>query len=107
MMAVGSVGENLAAYTFVPPVSSCFQLGPDLVLRCCRDSDTFLTRDAGFTWEEVHKDAHMWEFGDYGSILVLAKYVVLVPSLRSCANEPSFELNQRRGSDGSRSLHDR
>ncbi|KAL7415743.1 hypothetical protein BDY24DRAFT_337902 [Mrakia frigida] len=51
MMAVGNVGEELAAYT---------------------DSDTFLTRDAGFTWEEVHKDAHLWEFGDYGSILVIA-----------------------------------
>lgn len=36
MMAVGNVGEELAGYT---------------------DSDLFLTRDAGFTWEEVHKDA--------------------------------------------------
>lgn len=50
MLAVGNVGKKLAAYT---------------------DSDTFLTRDAGFTWEEVHKDAHMWEFGDQGSILIL------------------------------------
>lgn len=50
LMAVGNVGEKLASYT---------------------DSDTFLSRDAGFTWEEVHKDAHMWEFGDSGSILVM------------------------------------
>jgi hypothetical protein len=50
MLAVGNVGEELAAYD---------------------DSDIFLTRDAGFTWEEVHKDAHMWEFGDSGSILVI------------------------------------
>ncbi|WVO13483.1 hypothetical protein L204_101103 [Cryptococcus depauperatus] len=50
MLAVGNVGEVLAAYT---------------------DSDIFLTRDGGYTWEEVHKDAHMWEFGDYGSIIVL------------------------------------
>jgi hypothetical protein len=49
-MAVGNVGEKLASYP---------------------DSDTFLSRDAGFTWEEVHKDAHMWEFGDSGSILVM------------------------------------
>jgi hypothetical protein len=28
--------------------------------------------DGGFTWEEIHKDAHMWEFGDSGSIIVLA-----------------------------------
>lgn len=50
MMAVGNVGEELAKYD---------------------DSDVFLTRDGGFTWEEVHKDAHMWEYGDSGSILVL------------------------------------
>ena len=49
-MAVGNVGEKLAPYT---------------------DSDTYLSRDAGFTWEEIHKDAHMWEFGDSGSILVM------------------------------------
>ena len=51
LMAVGNVGETLAPYT---------------------ESDTFLSRDAGFTWQEVHKDAHLWEFGDSGSILVLA-----------------------------------
>lgn len=51
MMAVGNVGEKLAPYT---------------------ESDTFLSRDAGFTWEEVHKDAHLWEFGDSGSVLVMA-----------------------------------
>lgn len=50
MLGVGNVGESLAPY---------------------KDSDTFLTRDAGFTWEEVHKDAHMWEFGDSGSIIVI------------------------------------
>jgi hypothetical protein len=50
MLAVGNVGEALAPYT---------------------DSDIFLTRDGGFTWEEVHKDAHMWEFGDSGSVLVI------------------------------------
>ncbi len=51
LMAVGNVGEYLEAYD---------------------QSDTFLSRDAGFTWEEVHKDAHLWEFGDSGSILVMA-----------------------------------
>ncbi|KAI0057638.1 Oligoxyloglucan reducing end-specific cellobiohydrolase [Artomyces pyxidatus] len=51
IMAVGNVGDNLLPYT---------------------ESDTFLSRDAGFTWTEVHKDAHLWEFGDSGSILVMA-----------------------------------
>ncbi|KAK2467352.1 hypothetical protein APHAL10511_000587 [Amanita phalloides] len=51
LMAVGNVGKSLAPY---------------------KESDTFLSRDAGFTWEEVHKDAHLWEFGDSGSLLVMA-----------------------------------
>ena len=51
MMAVGNVGEALAPYV---------------------ESDTFLSRDAGVTWEEVHKDAHLWEFGDSGSVLIIA-----------------------------------
>jgi len=51
MMAVGNVGITLAPYA---------------------DSDTFLTRDGGFSWQEVHKDAHLWEFGDQGTILVIA-----------------------------------
>ena len=51
LMAVGNVGETLAPYT---------------------QSDTYLSRDAGFTWQEVHKDAHLWEFGDSGSVLVMA-----------------------------------
>ena len=50
-MAVGNVGPRLAPY---------------------KESDTFLSRDGGFTWQEVHKDAHLWEFGDYGSVLVMA-----------------------------------
>ncbi|KAM6497418.1 Vacuolar protein sorting/targeting protein 10 [Amanita muscaria] len=51
LMAVGNVGDHLAPYD---------------------ECDTFLSRDGGFTWEEVHKDAHLWEFGDSGSLLVIA-----------------------------------
>ncbi|KAG1845862.1 hypothetical protein DFJ58DRAFT_730700 [Suillus subalutaceus] len=50
VMAVGNVGDSLATYS---------------------ESDTFLSRDGGFTWEEVHKDAHIWEFGDSGSVIVI------------------------------------
>lgn len=51
LVAVGNVGDFLAPYD---------------------ESDTFLSRDAGVTWEEVHKGPHVWEFGDSGSILVMA-----------------------------------
>ncbi|KIM23060.1 hypothetical protein M408DRAFT_28180 [Serendipita vermifera MAFF 305830] len=37
-----------------------------------RDSDMFLTRNGGLTWEGVHKGTHIWETGDSGSILVMA-----------------------------------
>jgi len=50
MVGIGNVGKSLAKYA---------------------DSDTFLTRDAGKTWVEIHKDAHLYEFGDYGGILLL------------------------------------
>ncbi|KAJ1533931.1 vacuolar protein sorting/targeting protein PEP1, partial [Nowakowskiella sp. JEL0078] len=50
MVAVGNVGEYLSEY----------KLG-----------DMFLTRDAGKTWKEIAKEAHMYEFGDHGGILVL------------------------------------
>ncbi|KAJ6542795.1 Oligoxyloglucan reducing end-specific cellobiohydrolase [Mycena capillaripes] len=50
-MAVGNVGESLIPYD---------------------QSDTFLSRDGGFTWEEVHKDAHLWKVGDSGSVIVIA-----------------------------------
>jgi len=50
MVGIGNVGKYLEKY---------------------KDSDTFLTRDAGKTWVEIHKDAHLYEFGDYGGILIL------------------------------------
>ncbi|KAJ3158678.1 vacuolar protein sorting/targeting protein PEP1 [Geranomyces michiganensis] len=50
MLGVGSVGPSLAQY---------------------RDSDTFLTRNAGRNWTEISKHPHKWEFGDRGGILFL------------------------------------
>ncbi|ORY36459.1 Oligoxyloglucan reducing end-specific cellobiohydrolase [Rhizoclosmatium globosum] len=45
-------------------------VGPYLTKR--KDGNTFLTRDAGLTWVEVAKDAHLYEFGDQGGIIILA-----------------------------------
>ena len=50
VMGVGSIGESLNAY---------------------EESDTFLSTDAGLTWSMVRLDAHKYEFGDSGSILVV------------------------------------
>jgi len=34
---------------------------------------TFLSRDAGWTWQEIHKGVHTYDMGDHGAIIVLAK----------------------------------
>lgn len=49
-MGVGSVGEALLPY---------------------EECDTFLSTDAGVTWNVIARDAHKYEFGDQGSILVV------------------------------------
>lgn len=50
-MGVGSIGEYLHPY---------------------EECDTFLSTDAGRTWSMVRMDAHKYEFGDQGSIIVAA-----------------------------------
>lgn len=50
MVGVGNVGPNLTPY---------------------RDGDMFLTRDAGKTWTEIEKGAHLWEFADQGALLIM------------------------------------
>ena len=50
VMGVGSVGESLWEY---------------------KESDTFLSTDAGLTWKMISKNAHIYEFGDLGSILLI------------------------------------
>ena len=34
--------------------------------------NTYFSRDAGVTWEEVAKGSHIYEFGDHGSLIVMA-----------------------------------
>ncbi|UKK00004.2 sortilin [Theileria orientalis] len=35
--------------------------------------NTFLSRDGGLTWKEVHKGAFIYELGDHGGLLVMAQ----------------------------------
>jgi hypothetical protein len=49
VMGVGSIGDSLLPY---------------------EDCDTFLSTDAGVSWQMVRFDAHKYEFGDSGSIIV-------------------------------------
>lgn len=49
-MGVGSIGEYLKPYD---------------------ECDTFLSTDAGLSWKMIRDDAHKYEFGDSGSIIVV------------------------------------
>ena len=42
---------------------------------------TWLSRDGGFSWEDVADYAAIYEFGDHGSILLTARYQVSCSSL--------------------------
>ncbi|QPG76801.1 hypothetical protein FOA43_004195 [Brettanomyces nanus] len=47
----------------------------------------FFTKDAGVTWKEIRKGQYMWEFGDQGTILVIAKSA-------ETTNTVSYSLDQ-------------
>ncbi len=42
-------------------------------LGSAKDADTFMTTDAGITWNQVKKGRWTWAFGDQGSIIVLVQ----------------------------------
>lgn len=50
VMAVGNVGDGLTTY---------------------EEGDTFISSDAGLTWTVAQENAHKYEFGDQGAILVI------------------------------------
>jgi hypothetical protein len=52
MLGIGNVGEYLTSRP---------------------EADTFISTNAGITWEQAKKGPYMWEFGDQGSIIVLVK----------------------------------
>ena len=35
--------------------------------------NTYLSRDGGLTWAEVKKGPYVYEFGDHGGLIVMAK----------------------------------
>ncbi|KAJ3262293.1 vacuolar protein sorting/targeting protein PEP1 [Boothiomyces macroporosus] len=50
MIGIGNPGDSLLEYD---------------------QGDVYITRDAGRTWAEVHKDAHIWTVADNGGLIVL------------------------------------
>lgn len=64
-MGVGSIGSHLKPY---------------------EDCDTFLSTDAGLTWRMVRMDAHKYEFGDQGSVMVVVNDEEGVDTVRYSTN---------------------
>ena len=44
--------------------------------------NTFLSRDAGATWTEILKGPHIYEFGNHGGLIVVAKMAALGPTTK-------------------------
>ncbi|KAI8050565.1 hypothetical protein BDF22DRAFT_695641 [Syncephalis plumigaleata] len=71
MMGVGNVGSHLEEYA---------------------NADTYLTRDAGRTWQVIRKGPHLYAFGDHGGLIVLVSDVEPVDYVLYSTNEGrSFE----------------
>jgi hypothetical protein len=59
----------ISAYPFVGSVGRYMTSRPDEI-------NTYMSIDAGMTWKEVAKGSYTYEFGDYGSLVVMAKNTV-------------------------------
>lgn len=42
--------------------------------------NTYVSPDAGRTWIEVARGAHIYEYGDYGGIIVMTKHYLNGPT---------------------------
>eukprot|EP00270_Netrium_digitus_P010308 TRINITY_DN3195_c0_g1_i1.p1 TRINITY_DN3195_c0_g1~~TRINITY_DN3195_c0_g1_i1.p1 ORF type:complete len:836 (-),score=200.33 TRINITY_DN3195_c0_g1_i1:69-2555(-) len=51
--------------------------------------NTYLSRDAGQTWEEIEKGSHIYEFGDSGGVIVLADH-----GFQQATNEVKYSLDE-------------
>ena len=36
---------------------------------------TYLSKDGGLTWNEVHREPMIYEFGDHGGIIIMASLI--------------------------------
>lgn len=57
------------------------------VLGAKADADTYMTADAGISWKQVKKGLWRWQFGDQGSIIVLAPIDKMTNSISYSTDE--------------------
>lgn len=63
--------KTFAAATAVGLMFGVGNVGP--MLTNIKEADTFMTADGGITWRSVKKGHWTWQYGDQGSIIVLAQ----------------------------------
>jgi len=81
---------NLALGAAALPAEYASKSAPGLIMglgnigrylsRQRQDINTYLSRDAGHTWEEVRKGAHIFEYGDHGGVIVMARHAEQGPT---------------------------
>ena len=48
---------------------------------------TYLSRDGGLNWDEVHKGPYIYELGDHGALIVMAKHIIATQDILYSYNE--------------------
>ena len=48
---------------------------------------TYLSRDGGLNWQEVHKGPYIYELGDHGGLIVMAKHLIATQEILYSFNE--------------------
>ena len=67
ILAVGNLGTKLEKYS--------------------SKMSTYLSRDGGLNWQEVHKGPYIYELGDHGGLIVMAKHLTPTQEVLYSFNE--------------------
>ncbi|EMT62028.1 Vacuolar protein sorting/targeting protein 10 [Fusarium odoratissimum] len=74
-------GRTFSASTAVGLIFGYGNVGPSL--GDVKDADTFMSADGGINWKSVKKGVWTWQYGDQGSIIVLAQRATHVNKVKS------------------------
>ncbi|KAF5660032.1 carboxypeptidase Y-sorting PEP1 precursor [Fusarium circinatum] len=74
-------GRTFSASTAVGLIFGYGNVGPSL--GDVKDADTFMSADGGINWKSVKKGVWTWQYGDQGSIIVLAQRATQANKIKS------------------------
>ncbi|KAJ4137573.1 vacuolar protein sorting/targeting protein PEP1 [Fusarium equiseti] len=82
-------GRTFSASTAVGLIFAYGNIGSSL--GNIKDADTFMSADGGITWKNVKKGVWTWQYGDQGSIIVLAQRATRGNAVKSKAVSYSID----------------